>query len=127
MQADSLPAEPQGKSKNTGVGSLSFLQWSFLTQEPNQGLLHCKQIFYQLSYHGSPIIAIIHLKLSINHLKLITSSLKKETFKGTVFSMSHKCENEKVHLSLFFMSSVAQLKDAMMNIEARDVPITTLN
>ena len=23
---DSLPAEPQGKSKNTGVGSLSFLQ-----------------------------------------------------------------------------------------------------
>ena len=25
---DSLPAEPQGKSKNTGVGSLSFLQWS---------------------------------------------------------------------------------------------------
>ena len=27
LQADSLPAEPQGKSKNTGVGSLSLLQW----------------------------------------------------------------------------------------------------
>ena len=25
LQADSLPAEPQGKPKNTGVGSLSFL------------------------------------------------------------------------------------------------------
>ena len=24
LQADSLPAEPQGKPKNTGVGSLSF-------------------------------------------------------------------------------------------------------
>ena len=25
LEADSLPAEPQGESKNTGVGSLSFL------------------------------------------------------------------------------------------------------
>ena len=25
LQADSLPAEPQGKPKNTGVGSISFL------------------------------------------------------------------------------------------------------
>ena len=36
-QADSLPAEPQG-SKNTGVGSLSLLQWIFPTQELNQSL-----------------------------------------------------------------------------------------
>ena len=46
---DSLPAEPQGKPKNTGVGSLSLLQQIFLTQELNQGLLHCRQIVYQLS------------------------------------------------------------------------------
>ena len=38
---DSLPAEPQGKAKNTGVGSLSLLQWIFLTQELNWDLLHC--------------------------------------------------------------------------------------
>ena len=54
LQADSLPAEPYGKPKNTGVGSLSLLQWIFLTQESNQGLLHCRQILYQLSYEGSP-------------------------------------------------------------------------
>ena len=35
LQADSLPTEPPGKSKNTGVGSLSLLQWIFLTQESN--------------------------------------------------------------------------------------------
>ena len=29
LQADSLPAEPQGKAKNTGVGSPSLLQWIF--------------------------------------------------------------------------------------------------
>ena len=37
LQADSLPAEAQGKPKNTAVGSLSLLQDS-----------------YQLSYQGSP-------------------------------------------------------------------------
>ena len=54
LQADSLPVEPQGKPKNTEVGSLSLLQWIFLTQESNRGLLHCRQILYQLSYQGSP-------------------------------------------------------------------------
>ena len=47
---DSLPAEPQGKPKNTGVGSLVLLQQIFPTQESNQGLLHCRQILYQVSY-----------------------------------------------------------------------------
>ena len=50
LQVDSLPAEPQGKPKNTGVGSLSLLQGIFPTQELNQGLLHCRWILYQLSY-----------------------------------------------------------------------------
>ena len=49
LHTDSLPAEPPGKSKNTGVGSLSLLQGIFPTQELNQGLLHCRQILYQLS------------------------------------------------------------------------------
>ena len=60
LQTDSLPAKPQGKPKNTGVGSLSLLQRTFLTQELNLGLLHCRQILYQLSYQGSPVLLIIH-------------------------------------------------------------------
>ena len=39
--------------QNTGVGSLLLLQQIFPTQESNWGLLHCRQIFYQLSYQGS--------------------------------------------------------------------------
>ena len=31
LQAESLPAEPQGKPRNPGVGSLSILQQIFLT------------------------------------------------------------------------------------------------
>ena len=54
----------RGKPKNTGVGSLSLLQWIFLTQEVKQDLLHCKQILYQLSYQGSPkLINCVHAQL----------------------------------------------------------------
>ena len=49
-QAHSLLSEPPGKTKKTGVGSLSLLQRFFPTQGLNQGLLHCRQILHQLSY-----------------------------------------------------------------------------
>ena len=54
LQADSLPAEPQGKPKNMGVGSVSLLLQIFPTQESNWSLLHCRWILYQLCYQGSP-------------------------------------------------------------------------
>ena len=54
LQVDSLPAESQGKPKNTAMDSLSLLQWIFLTQESKWGLLNCRLILYQLSYQGSP-------------------------------------------------------------------------
>ena len=53
IEADSLPAEPQGKPNNTGVGSLSLLQWLFPTQESNRGVLNCRWILNQLSYQGN--------------------------------------------------------------------------
>ena len=37
------PWNPLGQ--NTGVGSLPLLQWIFLTQELNWGLLHCGGFF----------------------------------------------------------------------------------
>ena len=40
--------------KNTAVGSHFLLQVILPTQECNPGLLHCRQIFYQPSYEGSP-------------------------------------------------------------------------
>ena len=58
LQADSLPAEPPGKSKNIGVGSLSLLQGIFLPQESNRGLPHCRWILYQLSYQGSSKVKV---------------------------------------------------------------------
>ena len=54
LLAGSLPSEPQGKPKITGMSSLSLLQGSFSSQESNWGLLHCRWILYQLSYPRSP-------------------------------------------------------------------------
>ena len=52
-----------GKPENARVGSLSLLQQIFLTQELNQGLLHCRQILYHLSHQGSPVHENRHLEL----------------------------------------------------------------
>ena len=64
LQADSLPAETQGKPKNTGIGSLSFLQGIFPTQESNRSHMHCRRILYQLSYQES------HFRILPDHSSL---------------------------------------------------------
>ena len=65
LQAGSLPTGPQGKLKNTGVGTLSLLQ-IFPTQESNRGLLHCRWILYQLSYQGTSLQKEREKKLMIS-------------------------------------------------------------
>ena len=42
--------------KDTGVGCHFLLQGIFPTKGSNLGLLHCRQILYQLSYKGSILI-----------------------------------------------------------------------
>ena len=58
---DPMDCSPPGSSvhgdspgKNTGVGCHALLQGIFPIQGSNQGLLHGRQIPYQLSYQGSP-------------------------------------------------------------------------
>ena len=64
VMSDSL--QPQGlyspwdsPGQNTGVGRLSLLQGIFPIQGSNPGLLHCRQILYQLSHKRSPLRALI--------------------------------------------------------------------
>ena len=54
LQPNGLCSPQNSPGQNTGMGSLSLLQWIFPTQELNHGLLHCRQILFQLSYQGSP-------------------------------------------------------------------------
>ena len=78
QSCDSL--RPQGLSwsspgQNTGVGSLSLLERNFTTQVSNPGLLHCRQILYQLSHKGIPkdtrecwILLCLTLKIHGNYV-----------------------------------------------------------
>ena len=85
LQVDSLLAEPQGKPKNTGVGSLFLLQQIFLTQELNRGLLNCRQILYQLSYKGRPLLITreMHIKGTMRYhftlIRMMTLKKKRTT------------------------------------------------
>ena len=67
LRVGSLSAEPPGKPRNTGVGSLSLLQGIFPTQESNQGFLHCRGILYQLSYILM-LYLFIYVFFWLNHL-----------------------------------------------------------
>ena len=58
LQADSLTAEPLGKPKNTGVGSLSLLQQTFPIQESNRSLLYWRRILYQQHFRFSSCLFI---------------------------------------------------------------------
>ena len=56
LQVDSLPAEPQGKPKNTGVGNLSLLQQIFPTQESKlltNDLYINKLIYSNIKYNNT--------------------------------------------------------------------------
>ena len=55
--------------QNNGVGSLSLLQWIFLTQQWNWGLLHCRWVFYQLSCLVWGILSITLLVREVNIIK----------------------------------------------------------
>ena len=81
MQTNSLPPEPPGKPKNTGVGSLSLLQQIVPTQDLNWGLLHCRWILYQLNYQGSPGVPEMPIvnfseKKNVNYNKVVREKSK---------------------------------------------------
>ena len=56
--------------------AFSLLQQIFPTHESNQGLLHCKQILYQLSYQGSPKSLLMKVKEEIGKAGLTCTKLR---------------------------------------------------
>ena len=72
--------------QNTAVGSLSLLQWIFLTQELNWGFLYCRQL-YQLNYQGSPFVIPFNQHLKCHYRKFSGAALERP---GLIRSV-HSC------------------------------------
>ena len=77
--------------KNTGGGCHALLQGISPTQELNQGLQHCRQTLYQLSYQGSskltnsitlsiPFLFHIIFTTNVSNLPPLTSGLLHSAF-----------------------------------------------
>ena len=58
LQPHGLYSPWNSPGQNTGVDNLSLLQGIFPTQGSNPGLLHYRQILYQLRHKGSPRILV---------------------------------------------------------------------
>ena len=55
LLGSSVQRDSQGK--DAGRGCHARLQGIFPAQRLNWGLLHCRQILYQVSYQGSPLLS----------------------------------------------------------------------
>ena len=64
--------------KNTGADCHSFLQRIFLTQGSNPGLLHCRQIFYHLSYREVLVYSTLLPQPELRYLPNHHSSIKAQ-------------------------------------------------
>ena len=75
--------------KDTGVGCHLLLQGIFPTQLSNQGLLHCRQILYQLSYKGNPpLLSYMYIK-KLNHMYLCIYAHEKGTTEDEMAGWHH--------------------------------------
>ena len=130
LLADSLPSEPPGKPKNTGVSNLTLLQGVFLTHKSNWDLLHCRWILYQLSYQGRPR-AIMLLLLLLSHfsrVRLCATPWTAADQASLSFTMSPSL------LKLMFLESVmpsnhlilSPLSPPALNLSQHQEPVSQL-
>ena len=94
---------------HTEVGSLSLLQGIFLTQGLNQGLLHCRWIIHQLSYHQA--LASLNYTKYWHHanvsLKTVYSNLLSSSLPSTIWGPEFlSMTSTKMTWSLFPGASV---------------------
>ena len=83
--------------QKTGVGSLSLLQGIFPTHRSNSGLPHCRQILYQLSHKGSPILQFENISSSVLNLlygPILTSI--HDYWKNHCFDYTDLCQQSNI-------------------------------
>ena len=103
---------------NAGVGTLPLLQVICPAQESYPGLLHCRQILYQLSHKGSPFHPAYPIPFPISPWRTRRSSLINHlhinSFLGICFWRTCLKRNTKAILTEILKSDHARLEDLGM-------------
>ena len=90
--------QSMGFSRQEYWSGLHFLlQRIFPTQESNRGLLHCRQILYQLSYEGSPYLT--HFPVRATILECLNSPLRGKDM-GGVLDKEQTREKQRMKIDL---------------------------
>ena len=92
-------SEPPGKPKNTGVDSLTLLQETFLTQESNLSLLHCRFFTSWETRETQRKNCIVVLAV----------------FSELIFFIAKMLSNADLHLPLLSKSSLASIDGIQSN------------
>ena len=105
------PWDSPGKS--IGVSCHSLLQGIFPTQGLNPGLVHCRQILYQLSHQGSPDLTVLY------SIYLVGFSLTCRILCPTL-----RAPRTDVFVSFFCMSGKGQVVRAAQSLLHSFIPLT---
>ena len=90
LQPQGLYSPWNSPGQNTGVGSLSLLQWIIPTQGLNPGLPHSRRILYELSHKGSPRILGCSLFLLWGILPIQESNRCLLYFRWILYQLSYQ-------------------------------------
>ena len=120
--------------KNTEVGCHAFLQGIFPTQGSNPSLLHCRQIFYHLSYQGrtsNEYSGLISFKIDWFGLLTLQGTLKSllqhHSSKASILQqlaffmvqLSHPYMTTRKNIALTMQIFVGKLMSLLFNIRSR--------
>ena len=106
--------------QNTGLGSLSLLQWIFLMQKLNRGLLHCRRVLYQLGYEGSLEKLGQHIKKQRHYLPTEVHLIKTMVFPVVMYG----CETWTIKLSTeeLILSNCGPVEDSWESLGLQGDP-----
>ena len=88
--------------RNTIVGFHAIFQEIFPTQTSNRNLLHCRQILYQLSYQGSPMM---QLGISIRG-RILRNAVGMKTDTGALYLPFKELNSTSTLLQMALFHSV---------------------
>ena len=127
-------AHMDSQGKNTGGGCHAFLQGIFPTQGSNPSLLHCRQIFYHLSYQGrtsNEYSGLISFKIDWFGLLTLQGTLKSllqhHSSKASILQhlaffmvqLSHPYMTTRKNIALTMQIFVGKLMSLLFNIRSR--------